>query len=112
RPGAHRGLTEGQRAPRPPGARDGGGPTDSADRSRGPNGVGFVHPGRPHEGIVTEGSDTEHGAPHSDETDKDSVQEALDGATEQGELRLRRTATSLLATGAIAGIDVGIGVLA
>lgn len=61
---------------------------------------------------MTEGSDTEHGAPHSDETDKDSVQEALDGATEQGELRLRRTATSLLATGAIAGIDVGIGVLA
>lgn len=61
---------------------------------------------------MSQDADTEHGAPQSEETDKDSVQEALDGATEQGEIRLRRSSVSLLATGAIAGIDVGIGVLA
>ena len=44
--------------------------------------------------------------------DDDSVQGALEGAAAEGEHRLNRTATSLLATGAIAGIDVGIGVLA
>ena len=41
-----------------------------------------------------------------------SVQGALKGAADKGDHRLNRSATSLLATGAIAGIDVGIGVLA
>lgn len=41
-----------------------------------------------------------------------SVQGALEGAADKGEVRLRRSAVSLLATGLIAGIDVGIGVLA
>ncbi len=42
----------------------------------------------------------------------ESVQGALEGAADVGEQRLRRSTTSLLATGAIAGIDVGIAVLA
>lgn len=46
------------------------------------------------------------------ETQEQSVQGALHGAVEKGEERLDRTATSLLATGFIAGIDVGFGVLA
>lgn len=46
------------------------------------------------------------------ETGEASVQGALKGAADKGEQRLNRTSTSLLATGAIAGIDVGIGVLA
>lgn len=50
----------------------------------------------------------EHEHPDEDE----SVSHALEGAAETGEWRLRRNAVSLLATGAIAGIDVGIGVLA
>ena len=41
-----------------------------------------------------------------------SVQGALKGAADEGDHRLNRSAVSLLATGAIAGIDVGIGVLA
>lgn len=43
---------------------------------------------------------------------EESVQGALEGAADKGEVRLRRTAVLLLATGAIGGIDVGIGVLA
>ncbi len=49
---------------------------------------------------------------HDGAADDESVQDALKGAADEGEVRLRRTTTSLLATGAIAGIDVGIGVLA
>lgn len=41
-----------------------------------------------------------------------SIQGALKGAADEGDHRLNRSAASLLATGAIAGIDVGIGVLA
>lgn len=44
--------------------------------------------------------------------EEQSVQGALRGAAERGGQRLDRTTTSLLATGAIAGVDVGIGVLA
>lgn len=46
------------------------------------------------------------------EAEDESVQGALEDAADIGDQRLRRTSTSLLATGAIAGIDVGIGVLA
>jgi formate-nitrite transporter family protein len=50
----------------------------------------------------------EHEHPDEDE----SVSTTLDDAAEEGEQRLRRTTVGLLATGVIAGIDVGIGVLA
>lgn len=45
-------------------------------------------------------------------SEEESVQGALEGAEAKGDVRLQRSATSLLAIGAIAGIDVGIGVLA
>lgn len=44
--------------------------------------------------------------------DDESVQSTLDGAADEGGDRLARTTLALLATGAVAGIDVGIGVLA
>lgn len=43
---------------------------------------------------------------------EESVQGALKDAADKGDQRLRRGPVSLLATGVIAGIDVGIGVLA
>ena len=51
-------------------------------------------------------------AEHEETREEESVKGALKGAADKGEQRLNRTAISLLATGAIAGIDVGIGVLA
>ncbi len=60
------------------------------------------------QGRTTAPPEQEETAPAEDET----VQGALRGAADEGDHRLDRSATSLLATGAIAGIDVGIGVLA
>lgn len=60
------------------------------------------------------GADEQPAPPRNGEgaAEEESVQGALEGAADIGDRRLRRSATSLLATGAIAGIDVGIGVLA
>ncbi|MBY5164415.1 formate/nitrite transporter family protein [Salsipaludibacter albus] len=46
------------------------------------------------------------------DADDESVQSTLDGAADEGGDRLARSMLALLATGAVAGIDVGIGVLA
>jgi formate/nitrite transporter FocA (FNT family) len=46
------------------------------------------------------------------DADDESVQSTLDTAAAEGGQRLQRTALALLATGAVAGIDVGFGVLA
>ena len=54
----------------------------------------------------------EHEQTGQEGAEDESVQGALRGAADKGTQRLNRTATSLLATGGIAGIDVGIGVLA
>lgn len=53
-----------------------------------------------------------HDEDRGDQTEERSIQDALDGAADVGDQRLRRSVVSLLATGGIAGIDVGIGVLA
>lgn len=57
---------------------------------------------------MADDTSTSETTPQQGETVRGALQEAVD----KGDERLRRTSTSLLATGAIAGIDVGIGVLA
>lgn len=54
----------------------------------------------------------DHSPDDGDDAHHESVLDTLRGAATEGDERLQRTPTALLATGAIAGVDVGIGVLA
>lgn len=67
------------------------------------------------EQATTRAPEQSHGQgqePPPREKPEESVQGALKDAADKGDQRLRRGPISLLATGVIAGIDVGIGVLA
>lgn len=52
------------------------------------------------------------GSDNDESRDDQSVASTLDDAAAEGGQRLRRSAWAILATGAVAGVDVGIGVLA
>jgi formate/nitrite transporter FocA (FNT family) len=61
----------------------------------------------------------DHDAPHHHDADEDEVEvadegvrEAFEGAVVEGDARLNRSLLAVLATGAVGGVDLGIGVLA